>query len=55
MILQIPDNYQSLLDPVQTERAIKQVKDYFELNLAAASIRYRCPFWRLKVATTTPI
>jgi len=35
MQLQIPNNYQSILNPVQTELAIKQVKDFFELNLAA--------------------
>jgi aspartate--ammonia ligase len=35
MKLQIPDNYQPLLDPVQTEKAIKLVKDYFQANLSA--------------------
>jgi aspartate--ammonia ligase len=35
MQLQIPDNYKPILNPVQTELAIKQVKDFFELNLAA--------------------
>jgi aspartate--ammonia ligase len=35
MQLHLPENYRPVLDTVQTERAIKQVKDYFELNLAA--------------------
>ncbi|MFA9390855.1 MAG: aspartate--ammonia ligase [Prolixibacteraceae bacterium] len=35
MKLQIPDGYQPILDPVQTEKAIKLVKDYFQTNLSA--------------------
>lgn len=35
MKLQIPEGYSTSLDLVQTERAIKQVKDFFQLNLAA--------------------
>lgn len=35
MQLTIPKNYKSVLDVNQTEQAIKQIKDLFELNLAA--------------------
>lgn len=35
MKLFIPDNYKSLLDLKQTEKAIKVVKDFFELSLAS--------------------
>jgi len=35
MKLFIPKNYESILDPVQTEMAIKQVKDFFQENLMA--------------------
>jgi aspartate--ammonia ligase len=35
MKLTIPPNYRSLLTLKETERAIKMVKDFFELNLAA--------------------
>ncbi len=35
MKLVIPRNYQSVLSLKETERAIKMVKDFFELNLAA--------------------
>ena len=34
MILSIPKNYKSILDVIQTEQAIKQIKDFFQLNLA---------------------
>ena len=35
MKLYIPSNYKSILTLKETERAIKMVKDFFELNLAA--------------------
>ncbi len=35
MILTIPKNYKPVLDPVQTEKAIKLVKDCFQTNLSA--------------------
>ena len=35
MKLQIPRDYRSVLDPVQTEKAIKIVKDYFQTNLSS--------------------
>ncbi len=35
MKLSIPKNYQSILDVNQTEQAIKQIKDIFQLNLAS--------------------
>lgn len=35
MQLSIPKNYRSVLDVHQTEQAIKQLKDFFELNLAS--------------------
>jgi len=35
MKLQIPAGYKPLLNPVQTEKAIKLVKDYFQTNLSA--------------------
>jgi aspartate--ammonia ligase len=35
MKLTIPEGYSPLLDPVQTERAIKMVKDFFQSNLSA--------------------
>lgn len=35
MKLQIPENYTSILNPVETEKAIKLVKDYFQTNLAS--------------------
>ena len=35
MKLQIPSGYKPLLNPVQTEKAIKLVKDYFQTNLSA--------------------
>lgn len=35
MKLQIPKDYHPLLDPVQTEKAIRLVKEYFEANLSA--------------------
>lgn len=35
MKLYIPKNYEPLIDPVQTELAIKQVKDFFQQNLAS--------------------
>lgn len=35
MKLYIPENYEPLIDPVQTELAIKQVKDFFQQNLAS--------------------
>lgn len=35
MKLQIPAGYQPVLDPVQTEKAIKLVKDFFQVNLAS--------------------
>ncbi|TKG94906.1 aspartate--ammonia ligase [Puteibacter caeruleilacunae] len=35
MQLYIPEGYKSPLDPKQTETAIKRVKDFFQLNLAA--------------------
>jgi aspartate--ammonia ligase len=35
MKLTIPENYKSILSLKETERAIKMVKDFFELNLAA--------------------
>lgn len=34
MKLSIPKNYNSILDVNQTEQAIKQIKDFFQLNLA---------------------
>lgn len=35
MKLQIPEGYKPILGPVQTEKAIKLVKEFFETNLAA--------------------
>ncbi len=35
MKLFIPKNYRSILDVTQTEQAIKQIKDFFQMNLAA--------------------
>jgi len=35
MKLSIPKDYKSVLDVNQTEQAIKQIKDFFQLNLAA--------------------
>ena len=35
MKLFIPENYSSLLNVNQTEQAIKMIKDFFQLNLAA--------------------
>mgnify|MGYP001055806365 CR=1 FL=1 len=35
MKLFIPENYKSALDVVQTEQAIKLIKDFFQLNLAS--------------------
>ncbi len=35
MKLTIPKNYKSVLDVYQTEQAIKQIKDFFQLNLAS--------------------
>jgi len=35
----IPKNYKSILDLNQTEQAIKQIKDFFQLNLAEPGIR----------------
>ncbi|MCF8357170.1 MAG: aspartate--ammonia ligase [Prolixibacteraceae bacterium] len=35
MKLQIPSGYNPVLDPVQTEKAIKLVKDYFQSNLSS--------------------
>jgi aspartate--ammonia ligase len=35
MKLQLPAGYQPILDPVQTEKAIKLVKDFFQVNLAS--------------------
>ena len=35
MKLVIPKNYSTILSLKETERAIKMVKDFFELNLAA--------------------
>jgi len=35
MKLTIPRNYKSTLDVIQTEQAIKQIKDFFQLNLAS--------------------
>jgi aspartate--ammonia ligase len=35
MKLQIPAGYKPVLNPVQTEKAIKLVKDYFQTNLSA--------------------
>ena len=35
MKLIIPENYKSSLSLKETERAIKMIKDFFELNLAA--------------------
>lgn len=35
MQLNIPKNYRSILDLNQTEQAIKQIKDFFQLNLAS--------------------
>ena len=35
MKLSIPKNYKSILDVNQTEQAIKQIKDFFQLNLAS--------------------
>lgn len=35
MKLYIPKDYEPLIDPVQTELAIKQVKDFFQQNLAS--------------------
>ncbi|MDD4227011.1 MAG: aspartate--ammonia ligase [Mariniphaga sp.] len=35
MKLFIPENYRSILDVNQTELAIKQIKDFFQMNLAA--------------------
>lgn len=35
MKLSIPKNYKSALDVIQTEQAIKQIKDFFQLNLAS--------------------
>ncbi len=35
MKLLIPDNYKSLLDVCKTEKAIKLIKDFFQINLAA--------------------
>lgn len=35
MKLSIPKNYKPILDVNQTEQAIKQIKDFFELNLAS--------------------
>ena len=35
MKLSIPKDYKSVLDVHQTEQAIKQIKDFFQLNLAS--------------------
>ncbi len=35
MKLTIPKGYKPILDPVQTEKAIKMVKDYFQTNLSS--------------------
>ena len=35
MKLSIPKNYKSVLDVNQTEQAIKQIKDFFQMNLAS--------------------
>jgi aspartate--ammonia ligase len=35
MKLQIPKGYKPLIDPVQTEKAIKLVKDFFQTNLSS--------------------
>ncbi|HPR59564.1 MAG TPA: aspartate--ammonia ligase, partial [Prolixibacteraceae bacterium] len=35
MKLTIPDGYKPYLNPVQTEKAIKLVKDFFQTNLSA--------------------
>ena len=35
MKLQIPNNYSPLLNPRQTEGAIKEIKDFFQMNLAS--------------------
>lgn len=35
MNLYIPKNYKSILDVYQTEQAIKQIKDFFQLNLSS--------------------
>ena len=35
MKLQIPNNYTPLLNPRQTEGAIKEIKDFFQINLAS--------------------
>ena len=35
MKLQIPNNYRPLLNPRQTEGAIKEIKDFFQMNLAS--------------------
>jgi len=35
MKLTIPKGYKSVLDVIQTEQAIKQIKDFFQLNLAS--------------------
>ncbi len=32
----IPENYQPVLDAMETEKAIKLIKDFFQLNLAEA-------------------
>jgi len=32
----IPENYQSILDVKETEKAIKLIKDFFQINLAEA-------------------
>lgn len=32
----IPDGYRSILDAIETERAIKLIKDFFQINLAEA-------------------
>ncbi len=32
----IPENYQPILDAMETEKAIKLIKDFFQLNLAEA-------------------
>ncbi len=32
----IPEGYQQLLDPIQTEQGIKQIKDFFQANLSTA-------------------
>ena len=58
--LNLPENYQSFLDLRETEKAIKLIKDHFQITfleneISASSLAMAAPESIISVANSTPV